>query len=460
MPSRRYAVMLSGVAAMALAGCREDVARTPEPLFVPAATAEAYGLPLAPEFEALPPAPPAPVQMAAYQPDYGYAERAYAMDQAFYEAPPDYGFSYVDAQPWAWRSHDGYEMFVEPIDDGYRYYYYEPGAEYPFFVRAPDYGYGYGEGGVLTVVYSTAGAILPYGYLDDQAPRAGRYWARAHSLRSAARHRPAPVVYDAWLLRRPTFVASQSPWMQAAVREDKWRRHRDRQEAKEIRKFERERERRADALARMERDEVRQALRRQESDDGRRLVAFDRDRRERADRRAERDARLPERVAVAQADRREDRERRADRRDEPRREHIARRDTREDRPDRAERRNEGRVERREAERAERKSQATRQADQRREARVERLERRRADERAREPGQRMARVDREERRPIKVEERAGRGNREPQARNVRERPTRKEQSAAEPRKAAQPDRQHSRADRGRGNPEAGRSGKDH
>lgn len=388
MPSRRYAVMLSGVAAMALAGCREDAARTPEPLFVPAATAEAYGLPLAPDFEALPPAPPAPVQMAAYQPDYGYAERAYAMDQAFYEAPPDYGFSYIDAQPWAWRSHDGYEMFVEPIDDGYRYYYYEPGAEYPFFVRAPDYGYGYGDGGVLTVVYSAAGAILPYGYLGDQAPRAGRYWARAHSLRSAARHRPAPVVYDAWLLRRPTLVASQSPWMQAAVREDKWRRHRDRYEAKEIRKFERERERRADTLARMERDEVRQALRRHDVTDDGRHVVFDSDRREQADRRRDRERR-PERAAI-EAHNREGRDRRIDRRDERPREHVARRDTREDRPDRAERRTERKVERPEAQRVKRGPQADHRS-----AGVEPRERQRArqPERRGEDAQRVARMDR-------------------------------------------------------------------
>lgn len=446
MPSRRYAVMLSGVAAMALAGCREDVARTPEPLFVPAATAEAYGLPLAPEFEALPPAPPAPVQMAAYQPDYGYAERAYAMDQAFYEAPPDYGFSYIDAQPWAWRSHDGYEMFVEPIDDGYRYYYYEPGAEYPFFVRAPDYGYGYGEGGVLTVVYSTAGAILPYGYLDDQAPRAGRYWARAHSLRSAARHHPAPVVYDAWLLRRPTFVASQSPWMQAAVREDKWRRHRDRQEAKEIRKFERERERRADALARMERDEVRQALRRHEAHDSRRLVAFDRDRRERADRRAERDERRPGRVAVAQADRREDRDRQVDRRDEPRREHVARRDTRDDRPDHAARRNERKVER-EARPAKREPQS-----EHRRARVDQRERERVQqpERRRDDVQRVARMDRPEHSAQQAERSEQRKARPERAERPEARPERQAR-AQKPRQHAKRGERPDVGDRERGKP---------
>lgn len=261
----RAALMASGLAALILAGCREEaLPAAGEPLFIPAATDAAYGLPIAPAWQALPPAPPALVR---YAPDYGDAERAYALDRAFYEAPPDYGFSYVDAQPWAWRTDEGYEVFAEPIDDGYRYYYYEPYEPYPFFVRTPDYGYGYAPGGVLTVVYSSLGVILPTTYVVAQAQPAGLYWSRAHSLYVASRHKRAPVVYDAWLSRRPAVVASQARWMQAADRDD-WRRWRDRHDHRDLRRFEPERERRAQQVARMEREEVRQAVRRVDNERG------------------------------------------------------------------------------------------------------------------------------------------------------------------------------------------------
>lgn len=270
MPSKSVtfrALILSGAAALALAGCREDEApqARQEPLFVPAATEAAYGLPLAPAAEALPPAPPAPVRVAAQDQGYAYAERAYALDNAFYEVPPDYGFSYQDANPWAWRTADDYQMYAEPVSGGFRYYYYEPGADYPYFVRDPDYGYGYAPGGVLVSLYSSAGALMPRAYVRDYAERAGRYRVRARDLRQAAYHRPhVPVAREAWLSRRPSFVASQGRWREAAVRQPEWRSYRDRHDDREVRRFLPERERRAAEVARFDRAEVRQAVERRD----------------------------------------------------------------------------------------------------------------------------------------------------------------------------------------------------
>lgn len=263
--SARATLMVSGLAAIILAGCREEAAvRPPEPLFVPAGGAAAYLPTLAPAWQDLPSAPPAPVRHAAYAPDYGYAERAYALDQAFYDAPPDYGVYDLEGEPWAWRSDDGYLMFAEPIDVGYRYYYYEPGHDYPFFVRTPDYGYGYGAGGALLAAYAASGELLPYGRAYELAARAGRYWGRARALYASAQIRPAPVVYETWLSRRPQLASSREPWMSAAVRAPGWRSYRERHESRDVRHFARERERRSEQVERLERREIRQALRREE----------------------------------------------------------------------------------------------------------------------------------------------------------------------------------------------------
>jgi len=242
MPHRLNMILLSGAAALALAGCREDAPSTPEPLFVPASTSLAYDVP--PPSEVTGPAQP------IVRADYSYAERAYALDRAFYDAPPDYGFSYAEADPWAWRSMDGYEMYAEPIDDGYLYYYYEPGADYPFFVRSPDYSYGYDPGGIVTVVYSSAGVIVPYAYRDRRFDYAGRYWKRARDLRVAAYRHHEPIVRETWIQRRPAFIASQRPWMKAAVERPEWRRYRERDRDREIRRFDKERERRVEIARR------------------------------------------------------------------------------------------------------------------------------------------------------------------------------------------------------------------
>src|SRR3954469_10883979 len=45
-------------------------------------------------------------RLARYDDGWAWAERSYALDRAFYETPPDYGFNYGDEEPWVWQTND------------------------------------------------------------------------------------------------------------------------------------------------------------------------------------------------------------------------------------------------------------------------------------------------------------------------------------------------------------------
>ncbi len=250
-------VLAASCAALALAGCREDQsAAKPAVGYGVPVTEFVDNVPLAPAGEALPVGRPAPVSTQVLGEDgYGWAERAYALDRAFYEVPPDYEFSYGGAEPWAWESRDNWTMYAEPIEAGYRTYYYEPGATYPYFVRDDAYGYGYDQRGGLVALYSLAGALLPVSARDQRADLAGRYWTRAHEMRrTAERARRAPVERPQWKARGPALARSQAPWFQAAERQDDWRKYRDDRKDRDQRRFTAERQRREAMVARMDRE--------------------------------------------------------------------------------------------------------------------------------------------------------------------------------------------------------------
>lgn len=254
--------LVASCAALALTACREDDRVASAALgYGVAPSALAYDPALAPEVEALPATGPAPVgRLVSYDDGYAWAERAYAIDRAFYGAPPDYGFYYDDVEPWVWESEDHWTLYAEPISGGYRYYYYEPGDAYPYFVRDDEYGYGYDDAGRLVTLYTVAGVLLPVSYLDQRADLAGRYWHRAHDLRRAAKgDRRARIAREQWLARQPVFQRSRDPWMEAAVRRDDWRTYRVRHEQRDVRRFERERQRREAAVERLNRDDLRRA---------------------------------------------------------------------------------------------------------------------------------------------------------------------------------------------------------
>src|ERR1700689_3539844 len=160
---------LAAVIAALAAGCQKTAPAAPANVDMAAAPVASLPLSDAPA-PALAPAPPVaalpshPVQRAAVakpQDAYAFADRANQVSQGFGDAPPDYSFDYQGVQPWSWRGDNGYQTVVEPLPGGgNRTYYHQPGSAAPFFVRDPDYGYGY-QGGALVVVYDRFGRPLP-----------------------------------------------------------------------------------------------------------------------------------------------------------------------------------------------------------------------------------------------------------------------------------------------------------
>ena len=204
-------------------------ARLPDlPATLPLSPGEETPLASAPAAEALPDvAPVRAVRVADPSRTYAYADTAYDFADALGDAPPDYAFDYDDVDPWAWQGYDDSRVFAEPIDDGYRYYYYRAGAQTPYFVRDPDYGYGY-DGGNLAVVYANDGAIVPWADYGPRLVYASRYIDRGRRLWRASRSRRLPVVAANWNARRPLILQSRRAWAEARVQQPGWAAYRQR----------------------------------------------------------------------------------------------------------------------------------------------------------------------------------------------------------------------------------------
>ena len=189
---------------------------------------------------------PAPIGRPVSNDDgYAWAERAYAMDQVFYETPPDYGFQYDDMQPYAWGTADDWAMYAEPYQDDTRFYYYEPGEYRPYFIRDDQYGYGYDDDGRLVVLYDQYGQVLPTSYLYEQDDLAGDYYRRGYQLRDVAYRAPRTVITEAvWIVEQPRYVQAQTAWIDAGERQDDWVQYRTRTGQRELRAFQAERQRR------------------------------------------------------------------------------------------------------------------------------------------------------------------------------------------------------------------------
>ena len=227
-PNKTVLLLAASGAALALGGCKVDN----RPLL-------ARGQPQADAYAGLPqpglpgdaaygaPAYGARGYPASYLPPeraYPYAERAYGLQRAFYRAPPDYGFAYADEEPWVWEAADDSLMFAEPYGDDYRFYYYEPGAAYPYFVRDADYGYAYGSNGVLLALFSAAGALLSGDNYDRYYPTARQYWSRGYDLYGAFGRSPRYRVDETvWRQRAPQFERIEQPWINAPDRQPAWR---------------------------------------------------------------------------------------------------------------------------------------------------------------------------------------------------------------------------------------------
>ncbi|WP_120077578.1 hypothetical protein [Aurantiacibacter odishensis] len=157
------------------------------------------------------------------------------------DSPPDYGYYYDGAQPWAWRTHDGYYRYAEPVRGGYRYYYYEPRSTRPFLVRDPLYSYGYRESR-LVVVYDRDGRILRDSRARDRRRVAASYFDRGERLYTAA-HRGDRFGVSAplWQQRRSAFRAEQDHWERARAQRSEWRDWNSSHEKAAERRWERER---------------------------------------------------------------------------------------------------------------------------------------------------------------------------------------------------------------------------
>lgn len=255
----RFAALGGSVAlSLMLAACggAETAASDPQTnfqAFVPALGTDAAALPPLPDALPLAPVASGPARLApaaaalpagrdlgwadAGEGGYAWIDRADALLGAIGDAPPDYSFGYDDGvEPWAWDTAGDYSIYAEPIDDGLRYYYYEPGADAPFFVRDPQYGYGYSDGRIVSV-WDAGGALLPYAGAARFAPYAARYYDRGVGLRRAAwRGDRRPVAAPLWAARAPYAGAARQRWAVARERNLDWRRWAERREARELRR--------------------------------------------------------------------------------------------------------------------------------------------------------------------------------------------------------------------------------
>ncbi|WP_394344015.1 hypothetical protein, partial [Sphingomonas baiyangensis] len=196
-------------------------------------------LPLAPvaqtPYRVAPPAaalaPAAPARWGGAGDDgYAWIDRADTLFDVIGDSPPDYGFAYDDGiEPWGWDAAGGHSIYAEPIDDGYRYYYYEPGGAAPFMVRDPWRSYGFADDR-LVAVYDNGGGILPYAAAGAFLPLAGQYLARGRDLRrvsyrGARRRVAAPL----WAERQPYVRRARQQWAAARDRVSAWSDYRARQ---------------------------------------------------------------------------------------------------------------------------------------------------------------------------------------------------------------------------------------
>jgi hypothetical protein len=245
-------ILAAALSAMTVSACGQNnggtaAAAPPPPL--PLTTGAATAPVLAPAGAALPAAPaPKIVRVASQSDQYAYVDQAQAFGAALGSAPPDYGFDYDGVRPWVWRASDNSARLVEPVEGGYRYYYFRPGAPYPYFIQDPQYGYGF-NGEELVVVYDARGNALPPRYADLQADYAGRYLARARALYEASlQNERRSVIAANWAARQQAIDAQQAEWASARAQDDAWRAYHDAHEA-EIQSYWQAEQARRDAAA-------------------------------------------------------------------------------------------------------------------------------------------------------------------------------------------------------------------
>lgn len=215
---------------------------------LPLAAGETTSEAVAPAVEALPAAPrPQVVYVQQPEEQYQYVDDASAMNSAFGDAPPDYGFTYDGGSPWVWMAADNAMRVVEPTSDGDRYYYYHPGDQEPYLVRDPQYAYAY-DNGRLVSVYDSRGQVLAEADAERRADYAGRYLARARALETAARQdRRQQVNANAYAQRRAQINVERAKWTGQQRQTQAWQAYHARHESDEQTKWQAEQQRRQQA---------------------------------------------------------------------------------------------------------------------------------------------------------------------------------------------------------------------
>ncbi len=154
--------------------------------------------------------------------------------------------------PWVWRTDDGFIRMVEFLPYGARYYYYEPGEDYPFLISDPDYGYAFADGD-LVAIYDRDGSLLPPEDLALRAPLAGRELARAQAMFRSSRRGEQPVALASWTTRRSQVASDLGRWRGLESHQPAWRTYHQQHLGSEQVHFAPERFRRAAETARIDR---------------------------------------------------------------------------------------------------------------------------------------------------------------------------------------------------------------
>ena len=228
------------------AAASDQPATAPPIAALPLATTPAAPIAFAPSAAALPPvAKPIHVGLRHDRTRYGYTDRAYAMSRAFGDTPPDYTVSYDGTSPWVWRSDDGSYRMVEQLPGGQRTYYYERGADRPFYITDPDGGYAY-DGDNLVGLYGPDGAPLSDSYAQQRAGIAARYYDRSRAIYHAAQYSQRQAAYaDDWQARRENLFQQQQRWNAARSRDSDWQTWHDQHQQGESATWQAEQNRRA-----------------------------------------------------------------------------------------------------------------------------------------------------------------------------------------------------------------------
>jgi len=245
----KVVALVGGVAAAGAGGYALYDASRPDPLpLLPVADGAWYAP--GPAADELPFAAPAPVGYIADPSDaYAWPERAYAVNYAFADYPPDYAWFYDDIEYWVWTTGDRWVLEIEPLRVGYRRYYYSPWYDEPYFILDDGWGYGF-DRGVLVLVIDPSGRSMGPDFVRARSDWAGRYLLRAQELRRARLQAARSdqlwrIDEDRWRARRDGLVRDPARLERAALRQADWRAYRDRSGLAEQRFFAAERDRRA-----------------------------------------------------------------------------------------------------------------------------------------------------------------------------------------------------------------------